>query len=255
MKKKMIKLYLLTAACAGALFSCSDELGLSTRNDFSANEPSLGVTELVDTTSIPFSVTSFSFPELNSVGTIAGDYIYCVISDSIAYTSLNRNLLNTYAVTNDVTKAFWLNYHWYSNTEQDTIVNFFLNNGTRNYLPMDFRIEGLPPFSKKHYTVCLSYESNFEITKSLNYFPIKKGSNLNILVYGMFGTPVEDYSVTLINAATAEQFVIETGVTLATNLYSLKFKLPTTLPVGQYNVKISRGTIEKQVPGSIKIID
>jgi hypothetical protein len=255
MNKKMIKLCLSVVIGAGAFFSCSDELGLSNRSDLSIDEPGKSTSKVADTTSIPFSVTSFGFPELNSIDTIVGNYIYCVISDSIPYSSLNKDLVNRYTVTNDVTDAFWLNYHWYSPTKQDTMVNFFLNNGTRNYIPMDFRIEGLPPFYKKHYTVCLSYETNFEFTRSLNYSPIKKGSNVSIVVYGMFGIPVTDYSITLVNTSTAERFLIETGVTMSSDLYSLKFKLPTTLPVGIYSVNISRGTVEKQVPGKIKIIN
>jgi hypothetical protein len=182
-----------------------------------------------------------------------GDKIYCVISDSIPYSSLNRNLLNDYTVTDTVTDAYWLNYHWYSTTKQDTIVNFFSGNG--NYMPMEFRLEGLAPFYKRTYSVSLSYETNFEITDSLTLFPIKKGTNRSITVRGMHGNPATDYSITFTNTATEEQVVIRTGIILDSNLYSLRFRLPTTLPVGEYSIQISRGTIEKQVPGTFKIIN
>lgn len=251
--KKTIKLYLAATVCASIYFSCSDDLELSESDNLKISETSSGTINEVDVKSISFSITSFDFPELNSIDTIVGDKIYCVISDSIPYSSLNRDLLNRYTVTDDVTDAFWLNYHWYSTIKQDTIVNFY--SGAGNYMPMEFRIEGLPPFYKKHYSVSLLYETNFEITDSLTLSPIKKGSRKVISIRGMHGIPVTDYSVTLTNTATEEQVVIRTGITLDSNLYTLRFKLPTTLPVGEYSIQISRGTIEKQVPGTFKIIN
>jgi hypothetical protein len=110
-----------------------------------------------------------------------------------------------------------------------------------------YQVEGPAPFFKRNYEITVTYENDFLVYDSLD-LTVAAGSSFTLT--GNFGLPATDYKATFVKPDVDPVVTDKIEIIFQS---SLRIYTPSSLVPGKYQVKMSRGNIEKVI-GFITVI-